>query len=93
MMCQRIGLPPISTIGFGRTALSSVSRSRIRARMTAFKPASRSLVPSFPVDRGSRCRTGRARRPRRIVRMRAAVGEDRNGSLIPFSAVPDVRAG
>src|SRR6266478_5631335 len=25
-MCQRIGLPPISTIGFGRTSVSSASR-------------------------------------------------------------------
>src|SRR6266496_265748 len=26
MMCQRIGRPPISTIGFGRTSVSSASR-------------------------------------------------------------------
>ena len=37
MMCQRIGLPPISTIGFGRTAVSSLSREpNPPARMTAF---------------------------------------------------------
>ena len=37
MMCQRIGLPPISTIGFGRVAVSSLRRvPRPPARMTAF---------------------------------------------------------
>ena len=37
MMCQRIGLPPISTIGLGRTSVSSLSRvPRPPARITAF---------------------------------------------------------
>src|SRR5690349_9682245 len=37
MMCQSIGLPPISTIGFGRATVSSDSREpRPPARMTAF---------------------------------------------------------
>src|SRR6478609_11759047 len=37
MMCQSIGLPPISTIGFGRTAVSSLSREpKPPARITAF---------------------------------------------------------
>ena len=37
MMCQRIGLPPISTIGFGLTAVSSESLvPSPPARMTAF---------------------------------------------------------
>ena len=37
MMCQRIGLPPISTIGFGRTVVSSLSRVPMPpARMTVF---------------------------------------------------------
>src|SRR5690606_8738502 len=37
MMCQRIGLPPISTIGLGRTALSSLMRvPNPPARMTAY---------------------------------------------------------
>ena len=40
MMCQRIGLPPISTIGFGRTSVSSLIRvPRPPARMTAFMRA------------------------------------------------------
>src|SRR5262245_47773727 len=35
MMCQRIGMPPISTIGLGRTAVSSPSRvPRPPARIT-----------------------------------------------------------
>jgi hypothetical protein len=38
MMCQRIGLPPTSTIGLGRAAVSSLSREPIPpARITAFK--------------------------------------------------------
>src|SRR5215207_3546381 len=37
MMCQRIGLPPISTIGLGFSVVSSLSREpRPPARMTAF---------------------------------------------------------
>src|SRR3954452_12614371 len=37
MMCQRIGLPPISTIGLGRSPVSSLNREpRPPARMTAF---------------------------------------------------------
>ena len=40
MMCQRIGLPPISTIGFGRGPVSSLSRvPRPPARITAFMAA------------------------------------------------------
>src|SRR5215831_15474502 len=37
MMCQRIGLPPISTMGFGLTCVSSLNREpKPPARMTAF---------------------------------------------------------
>src|SRR6185503_12099876 len=37
MMCQRIGRPPISTIGLGRSSVSSVSRVPCPpARMTTF---------------------------------------------------------
>src|SRR3954451_9424687 len=37
MMCQRIGLPPISIIGFGLTGVSSLRREpRTPARITAF---------------------------------------------------------
>src|SRR6476620_12770569 len=37
MMCQRIGLPPISTIGLGRVVVSSASRVPFPpARMTTF---------------------------------------------------------
>src|SRR3712207_487655 len=40
MMCQRIGWPPISTIGLGRDAVSSASRDPVPpARMTAFNGA------------------------------------------------------
>src|ERR1017187_5069259 len=36
-MCQRIGLPPISTIGLGRMAVSSLRRvPKPPARITAF---------------------------------------------------------
>src|SRR5215212_5031579 len=55
MMCQRIGRPPISTIGFGRTVLSSEIRvPKPPARMTAFMPAfhqSPLLLLPVPVDR------------------------------------------
>src|SRR5438132_764263 len=41
MMCQRIGLPPISTIGFGRSDVSSLRRVPIPpARMTTFTSTS-----------------------------------------------------
>src|SRR5262249_23281907 len=44
MMCQRIGRPPISTIGFGRTAVSSSRREpRPPASITAFIVVPRSL--------------------------------------------------
>src|SRR5271163_3868878 len=37
MMCHSIGLPPISTMGLGRTVVSSLSREpRPPARITAF---------------------------------------------------------
>ena len=37
MMCQRIGRPPISTIGLGLVSVSSISREpRPPARMTTF---------------------------------------------------------
>src|ERR1051325_10791350 len=37
MMCQRIGLPPISTIGLGRIAVSSAKRAPFPpARITTF---------------------------------------------------------
>ncbi len=40
MMCQRIGLEPISIIGFGRVSVSSLSlEPRPPARMTAFMAA------------------------------------------------------
>src|SRR5262249_47976163 len=40
-MCQRIGLPPISTIGLGRTTVSSLMREpRPPASMTAFMSVS-----------------------------------------------------
>src|SRR6267142_6246450 len=39
MMCQRIGWPPISTIGLGFTPVSSARRvPRPPARMTTFMP-------------------------------------------------------
>src|SRR6266702_1429714 len=52
MMCQRMGWPPISTIGFGRTEVSSLRRlpsppARIIAFMTPFlsEAAPRSPAP------------------------------------------------
>src|SRR5262245_33911211 len=52
MMCQRIGLSPISTIGFGRTVVSSDSRvPNPPARMTALMAASHtSPAPRVPGD-------------------------------------------
>src|SRR5215203_4846563 len=50
MMCQRIGMPPISIIGFGRSAVSSPSLvPRPPARMTVFiNPPSRAPVANAP---------------------------------------------
>ena len=70
-MCQRIGFPPTSTIGFGRNSVSSRSRvPRPPARMTAFirSPSSvafiRSMVPvPTRTGTGTRTATGRSRRP------------------------------
>ena len=57
MMCQRIGLPPISTIGFGRTDVSSASRvPRPPARITAFTTGEGSASPGYGV-----CLTATAR--------------------------------
>jgi len=45
MMCQRIGIPPISTMGFGRSEVSSLNLlPSPPARMTAF--ISSSFLPS-----------------------------------------------
>src|ERR1019366_4888139 len=47
MMCQRIGLPPISIIGLGFSALSSMMRVPIPpAKITAFISTSLSAVTS-----------------------------------------------
>src|SRR5437762_493204 len=65
MMCQSIGLPPISTMGFGRTAVSSLSREpNPPAKMTAFTamqvsrrstpPVGRSTLPHIHHLRGAR---------------------------------------
>src|ERR1035437_10497283 len=55
MTCQSIGLPPISTIGLGRTAVSSLRREpKPPARITTFthghvsRPAGRSGPPVTP---------------------------------------------
>src|SRR3954447_16051673 len=46
MMCQSIGLPPISTIGLGLTVVSSESREPSPpARITAFMAGQRTLAP------------------------------------------------
>src|SRR6185436_15788177 len=51
MMCQRIGLPPISIIGFGRVSLSSLIRVPVPpARITAFTVASYSRQPMGPIE-------------------------------------------
>src|SRR4249919_2948410 len=48
MMCQRIGLPPISTIGFGRTSVSSAN----------LEPSPPARIPTFTAPRP--LRDGRA---------------------------------
>src|SRR5674536_139629 len=56
MICHRMGLPPTSTIGFGRRVVSSLSREPIPpARMTAFMspPLPSELADSSPTH--SRC--------------------------------------
>src|SRR5215470_10435066 len=53
MMCHRIGRPPISTIGFGLTAVSSASRvPRPPAKITVLMSAGASRRLDAP---GSRC--------------------------------------
>src|SRR3989344_730619 len=48
MMCHRMGLPPISTIGFGRTAVSSLMRVPYPpARMTAFMVLLSIMIPLY----------------------------------------------
>ena len=57
MMCQRIGRPPISTIGFGLVSVSSERREpRPPARMTALTPldAGRSVAASSLIPLTSR---------------------------------------
>src|SRR4051794_41422695 len=47
-MCQRIGLPPISTIGLSRSPVSSLRREpRPPARITAFTAADPTGAPAF----------------------------------------------
>ena len=62
MMCQRIGRPPISTIGLGRNSVSS--RRRVPSppqRMTTFTGTS-TYNAAFPSIIPGICRVGRAQR-------------------------------
>src|SRR5262245_7253658 len=85
MMCQRIGFPPISTIGLGRITVSSDNRDpRPPARITAFifPP----LLPS--AERGPACLRGRpgltdATRNFCALRSSAILASDGYGELIP----------
>src|SRR5438067_1132574 len=74
MMCQRSGLAPISIIGFGFAAVSSLSRvPRPPARITAFMPLRSArallyrpeqwlrLIRDLASDRERRCRGRRGR--------------------------------
>src|SRR5713226_3132445 len=56
MMCQRIGFPPISTIGFGRTMVSSARRDPIPpAKIMAFMIVGASVLWLVAaVERGTR---------------------------------------
>lgn len=50
MMCQRIGLPPISIIGLGRETLSSEIRvPKPPAKITAFTNTSLSVFDNYPI--------------------------------------------
>src|SRR5262245_52432133 len=72
MMCQRIGRPPTSTMGFGRTSVSSANRVPIPpAKMTTFiVPFSRAEVSSSLLVTATRCQpSGRARPFRRVNRV------------------------
>src|SRR5215212_185987 len=54
MMCQRIGLPPISTIGFGRNTVSSESRVPLPpASRTAFIAIHLSYQGAYELTRHS----------------------------------------
>ena len=53
MMCQRIGMPPISIIGLGRTVVSSLKRDPVPpAKMIAFIACKPSLLPRSDAYRG-----------------------------------------
>src|SRR3569623_656254 len=78
MMCHRIGMPPISTIGFGRTAVSSPSRlpsppAKITVRI--FPPPSviAGMTESCAVSRNARM-------------SRASAGSERNVEAEPDAA-------
>ena len=54
MMCQRIGLLPISIIGFGRTVVSSLMRVPAPpARITAFTGGEDTGAARAPVTRST----------------------------------------
>jgi hypothetical protein len=51
MMCQRIGIPPISTIGFGLIEVSSEIRvPSPPARITAFIRSLEKVLDQYDVD-------------------------------------------
>ncbi len=58
MMCQSTGRPPISTMGFGRIAVSSLRRVPIPpARMTAFILLPRTKTHDCPPQNSRRRQT------------------------------------
>src|SRR3989338_9156813 len=96
MMCQRMGLPPISTIGFGRVSVSSVSRVRrppqrittcTRGMLGQGSAAVRRDLP--PVVRDLRATGWHAQDLVRIVRLGGAVRDERWRRPEPEKAVPD----
>src|SRR5690242_10396894 len=60
MMCHRIGLPPISTIGFGRNTVSSESR-------VPLPPASRTAFIALHLSRQTVLAAGYLRRSCRVL--------------------------
>jgi hypothetical protein len=85
MMCQRIGIPPISTIGLGRNEVSSLSRlPSPPARITAFTYEF-SFSLACPIINSATCHVAAHLSPTQIA------GRDRIASDVQKSGLLRIR--